>query len=87
MSTICPRYLSRVDIYFIYIIEIFCLFFEQFHRGEEQSLASYQVYFSQYQQLAGNKKEDDDESDEEVLARYSKLFDKDFFDLIMAIQQ
>lgn len=54
-----------------------------FLKDDRTTIASYQVYFSLYQQLAGNKKEDDDESDEEVLARYSKLFDKDFFDLII----
>ena len=54
-----------------------------FLKDDRTTIASYQVYFSLYQQLAGNKKEEDDESDEEVLARYSKLFDKDFFDLII----
>lgn len=54
-----------------------------FVKDNRTTITSYQVYFSLYQQLVGNKKEDDDESDEEVLARYSALFDKDFFDLII----
>ena len=58
-----------------------------FAKDEKTTVTSHQVYFSLYQQLVGNKKENDDEdegeSDEEVLARYTKLFAPDFFDLII----
>lgn len=42
-------------------------------KDDKSALTSYQVYFSLYQQLVG----DDDEE------HFSKLFDKDFFDLII----
>ena len=56
-----------------------------FAKDEKTTVTSHQVYFSLYQQLVGNKKEneEDEESDEEVLARYTKLFAPDFFDLII----
>ena len=55
-----------------------------FAKDEKTTITSHQVYFSLYQQLVGNKTEnDDDESDEEILARYSQLFAPDFFDLII----
>lgn len=53
-----------------------------FAKDNKTTVTSHQVYFSLYQQLVGNKKEDE-ETDEEVLARYSKLFAPDFFDLII----
>lgn len=54
-----------------------------FAKDDKTTITSHQVYFSLYQQLVGNKKEDEDETDEEVLARYSQLFAPDFFDLII----
>lgn len=56
-----------------------------FAKDDRTTITSYQVYFSLYQQLVGNKTEEDedDEPEEEMVARYSKLFDKDFFDLII----
>lgn len=58
-----------------------------FAKDDKTTIKSYQVYFSLYQQLVGNKTEEneleDDETEEEMIARYSKLFDKDFFDLII----
>lgn len=53
-----------------------------FAKDDKTTITSHQVYFSLYQQLVGNKT-DDNESDEEVLARYSQLFAPDFFDLII----
>ena len=54
-----------------------------FAKDDKTTITSHQVYFSLYQQLVGNKKDGEEESDEEVLARYSQLFAPDFFDLII----
>ena len=54
-----------------------------FIKDDKTTITSHQVYFSLYQQLVGNKKEDEVETDEEILARYSQLFAPDFFDLII----
>lgn len=54
-----------------------------FNKDDKTTITSHQVYFSLYQQLAGNKNEEDDENADEVVARYSKLFSPDFFDLII----
>ena len=54
-----------------------------FAKDDKTTITSHQVYFSLYQQLVGNRSADDEETDEEVLAHYSQLFDKDFFDLII----
>ena len=53
-----------------------------FAKDDRTTITSHQVYFSLYQQLVGNKT-DEDETDEEALARYKQLFDKDFFDLVI----
>ena len=53
-----------------------------FAKDDRTTITSHQVYFSLYQQLVGNKT-DEDETDEETLARYKQLFDKDFFDLVI----
>ena len=54
-----------------------------FAKDDKTTITSHQVYFSLYQQLVGNKKDGEEETDEEVLARYSQLFSPDFFDLII----
>ena len=54
-----------------------------FAKDDPTTITSHQVFFSLYQQLVGNKKDGEDETDEEMLAHYSQLFDKDFFDLII----
>ena len=54
-----------------------------FAKDDKTTITSHQVYFSLYQQLVGNKRDEEEETDEEMLARYSQLFDKDFFDLII----
>lgn len=54
-----------------------------FAKDDRTTITSHQVYFSLYQQLVRNKKDGEDETDEEMLAHYSQLFDKDFFDLVI----
>ncbi len=54
-----------------------------FAKDDPTTITSYEVYFSLYQQLAGNEESEDDASDEETVARFAKLFSKDFFDLII----
>lgn len=55
-----------------------------FAKDDKTTITSHQVFFSLYQQLVGNRtNDDDDETDEEVLAHYSQLFSQDFFDLII----
>lgn len=53
-----------------------------FAKDDRTTITSHQVYFSLYQQLVGNKTTEE-ETDEETLAHYKQLFDKDFFDLII----
>ena len=53
-----------------------------FAKDDRTTVTSHQVYFSLYQQLVGNKTTEE-ETDEETLAHYKQLFDKDFFDLII----
>lgn len=53
-----------------------------FAKDDRTTITSHQVYFSLYQQLVGNKTTED-ETDEETLAHYKQLFDKDFFDLVI----
>ncbi|MBR3922138.1 MAG: DEAD/DEAH box helicase family protein, partial [Kiritimatiellae bacterium] len=43
---------------------------------------SHEVYFSLYQQLAGNE-DGDDEGDAVTVERFAKLFSRDFFDLVI----
>lgn len=55
-----------------------------YRADDPTTITSYQVYFSLYQQLSDNKSDDiEDEEDGETLKRLSKLFKKDFFDLII----
>lgn len=54
-----------------------------FSKDDPTTITSYEVYFSLYQQLAGNEENDEETSDEETVARFAKLFSKDFFDLII----
>ena len=53
-----------------------------FAKGDPVTITSHEVYFSLYQQLAGNE-ENEDDSAEETVERFAKLFNKDFFDLII----
>lgn len=54
-----------------------------FTKDNKTTITSYQVFFSLYQQLVGNKTDRAEETDEEMLAHYSQLFSADFFDLII----
>lgn len=52
-----------------------------YSKDKPETITSYQVYFSLYQQLAGN--DDKTEDDEDLLSKISALFSPDFFDLII----
>lgn len=54
-----------------------------FAKDDPVTITSHEVYFSLYQQLAGNEENEDEESCEETVSRFAKLFNKDFFDLII----
>lgn len=55
-----------------------------FAKDDPVTITSHEVYFSLYQQLSGNSSDDEDESSgEEAVERFAKLFNKDFFDLII----
>ena len=52
-----------------------------FTKDDPVTITSHEVYFSLYQQLAGNEEESDNADD--PVARFASLFQKDFFDLII----
>lgn len=54
-----------------------------FAKDDPVTITSHEVYFSLYQQLAGNEEVEGDESGEETVARFASLFNKDFFDLVI----
>lgn len=54
-----------------------------FAKDDPVTITSHEVYFSLYQQLAGNDEVDDEATDEDPVMRFSALFQKDFFDLII----
>ena len=54
-----------------------------FAKDDPVTITSHEVYFSLYQQLAGNEENEDEGSGEEAVARFAKLFNKDFFDLVI----
>ncbi len=54
-----------------------------FSKDDPTTITSHEVYFSLYQQLAGNEESDDEESGDEAVSKFEKLFQKDFFDLII----
>lgn len=53
-----------------------------FAKDDPVTITSHEVYFSLYQQLAGNE-DKEDENAEDTVARFARLFQKDFFDLII----
>ena len=53
-----------------------------FAKDDPVTVTSHEVYFSLYQQLAGNE-EKEEENGEDAAARFAQLFQKDFFDLII----
>lgn len=54
-----------------------------FSKDDPTTITSHEVYFSLYQQLAGNTENDDEDSEEETVSKFARLFNKDFFDLII----
>lgn len=54
-----------------------------FAKDDPVTITSHEVYFSLYQQLAGNDETDEEVSAEDAVAKFQKLFKKDFFDLII----
>lgn len=54
-----------------------------FAKDDPVTITSHEVYFSLYQQLAGNEENEEEDAGEEAVARFAKLFNKDFFDLII----
>lgn len=54
-----------------------------FAKDDPTTITSHEVYFSLYQQLAGNEESEDEDSGEEAVSKFEKLFQKDFFDLII----
>lgn len=54
-----------------------------FAKDDPVTITSHEVYFSLYQQLAGNDETDEDNTGEDAVAKFEKLFNKDFFDLII----
>lgn len=54
-----------------------------FAKDDPVTITSHEVYFSLYQQLAGNDDADDDAIEDDPVMRFASLFQKDFFDLII----
>lgn len=50
-----------------------------FAKDDPVTITSHEVYFSLYQQLAGNEENEDEGTGEEAVARFAELFNKDFF--------
>ena len=54
-----------------------------FAKDDLVTVTSHEVYFSLYQQLAGNDDTDEDAPDDDPVMRFASLFKPDFFDLII----
>lgn len=54
-----------------------------FAKDDPITITSHEVYFSLYQQLSGNNDSEDEAGSEDTVERFAKLFNKDFFDLII----
>ena len=54
-----------------------------FTKDDPVTVTSHEVYFSLYQQLAGNEDAEDEGNGEEAVARFAQLFSGDFFDLVI----
>lgn len=54
-----------------------------FAKDDPVTITSHEVYFSLYQQLSGNNENEEEENTEDAAERFAKLFNKDFFDLII----
>lgn len=54
-----------------------------FAKDDPVTITSHEVYFSLYQQLAGNEETDDDAPDDDPVMRFASLFQPNFFDLVI----
>ena len=54
-----------------------------FAKDDPVTITSHEVFFSLYQQLVSNGDSDEEDTEEDSVARLSALFQKDFFDLII----
>ncbi len=54
-----------------------------FAKDDPTTITSHEVYFSLYQQLAGNDDSEDEETSEDPVMRFAALFQPNFFDLII----
>lgn len=54
-----------------------------FAKDDPLTVTAHEVFFSLYQQLAGGDENEDEESGEETVARFARLFSRDFFDLVI----
>ena len=54
-----------------------------FSKDDPVTITSHEVYFSLYQQLAGNDDADEEINEDDPTARFASLFQKDFFDLVI----
>ena len=54
-----------------------------FAKDDPVTVTSHEVYFSLYQQLAGNEEAEEEGNGEETVARFAQLFSRDFFDLVI----
>ena len=54
-----------------------------FAKDDPTTVTSHEVYFSLYQQLAGNDENEDTEEDDSAVLKLSSLFQPDFFDLVI----
>lgn len=52
-----------------------------FAKDDPTTITSHEVYFSLYQQLAGN--DDNDDEDDDTVSKLASLFQPDFFDLVI----
>lgn len=54
-----------------------------YQKDDPITITSYQVYFSLYQQIAGEEDIKEDDGEDEVVTKIGQLFKPDFFDLII----
>ena len=54
-----------------------------FAKDDPVTITSHEVYFSLYQQLTDREDEESENGEDETVSRLAKLFQKDFFDLII----
>ena len=54
-----------------------------FAKDDPTTVTSHEVYFSLYQQLAGNEEDENQTDDDDTVLKLSSLFQPDFFDLVI----